>query len=166
MEINLTVNGRKICGEIEAGTLLLDFVRRQGCYSVKRGCETSNCGLCTVWLDGTPVLSCSVLAARADGREVTTLEGVEKEAEAFGRFLAQEGAEQCGFCSPGFIMNVLAMERELENPGEEEILEYLSGNLCRCTGYAGQLRAIVKYLNRKKEGEVQGRGGEESGAKG
>ena len=112
------------------------------------------------------MLSCSVLAARADGREVTTLEGVEKEAEAFGRFLAQEGAEQCGFCSPGFIMNVLAMERELENPGEEEILEYLSGNLCRCTGYAGQLRAIVKYLNRKKEGEVQGRGGEESGAKG
>lgn len=166
MEINLTLNGRKICGEIEAETLLLDFVRRQGCYSVKRGCETSNCGLCTVWLDGTPVLSCSVLAARADGREVTTLEGVEKEAEAFGRFLAQEGAEQCGFCSPGFIMNVLAMERELENPGEEEILEYLSGNLCRCTGYAGQLRAIVKYLNRKKEGEVQGRGGEESGAKG
>ena len=166
MEINLTLNGRKICEEIEAGTLLLDFVRRQGCYSVKRGCETSNCGLCTVWLDGTPVLSCSVLAARADGREVTTLEGVEKEAEAFGRFLAQEGAEQCGFCSPGFIMNVLAMERELENPGEEEILEYLSGNLCRCTGYAGQLRAIVKYLNRKKEGEVQGRGGEESGAKG
>ena len=156
----------EICGEIEAGTLLLDLVRRQGCYSVKRGCETSNCGLCTVWLDGTPVLSCSVLAARADGREVTTLEGVEKEAEAFGRFLAQEGAEQCGFCSPGFIMNVLAMERELENPGEEEILEYLSGNLCRCTGYAGQLRAIVKYLNRKKEGEVQGRGGEESGAKG
>ena len=166
MEINLTLNGRKICGEIEAETLLLDFVRRQGCYSVKRGCETSNCGLCTVWLDGTPVLSCSVLAARADGREVTTLEGVEKGAEAFGRFLAQEGAEQCGFCSPGFIMNVLAMERELENPGEEEILEYLSGNLCRCTGYAGQLRAIVKYLNRKKEGEVQGRGGEESGAKG
>ena len=166
MEINLTLNGRKICGEIEAETLLLDFVRRQGCYSVKRGCETSNCGLCTVWLDGTPVLPCSVLAARADGREVTTLEGVEKEAEAFGRFLAQEGAEQCGFCSPGFIMNVLAMERELENPGEEEILEYLSGNLCRCTGYAGQLRAIVKYLNRKKEGEVQGRGGEESGAKG
>ena len=166
MEINLTLNGRKICGEIEAETLLLDFVRRQGCYSVKRGCETSNCGLCTVWLDGTPVLSCSVLAARADGREVTTLEGVEKEAEAFGRFLAQEGAEQCGFCSPGFIMNVLAMERELENPGEEEILEYLSGNLCRCTGYAGQLRAIVKYLNRKKEEEVQGRGGEESGAKG
>ena len=166
MEINLTLNGRKICGEIEAETLLLDFVRRQGCYSVKRGCETSNCGLCTVWLDGTPVLSCSVLAARADGREVTTLEGVEKEAEAFGRFLAQEGAEQCGFCSPGFIMNVLAVERVRENPGEEEIVGYLAGNLCRCTGYAGQLRAIVKYLNRKKEGEVQGRGGEESGAKG
>ena len=123
MELKLTLNGRTVTDHIESGLLLIDFLRSHGCFSVKRGCETSNCGLCTVWLDGTPVLSCSVLAARADGREVTTLEGVEKEAEAFGRFLAQEGAEQCGFCSPGFIMNVLAMERELENPGEEEILE-------------------------------------------
>ena len=69
----------------------------------------------------------------------------------FGRFLAAEGADQCGFCSPGLIMNVLAMERELEAPTEAEILEYLSGNLCRCTGYMAQMRAIEKYLNRKKE---------------
>lgn len=149
MEITVTLNGKRLKAEIDPGELLLDFVRRQGCYSVKRGCETSNCGLCTVWLDGTPVLSCSTLAARADGREVTTLEGVEKEAAAFGRYLAGEGAEQCGFCSPGLIMNVLAMERELVSPTEEEIREYLAGNLCRCTGYMGQMRAIEKYLNRK-----------------
>ena len=149
MEITVTLNGKRLKAEIDPGELLLDFVRRQGCYSVKRGCETSNCGLCTVWLDGTPVLSCSTLAARADGREVTTLEGVEKEAAAFGRYLAGEGAEQCGFCSPGLIMNVLAMERELVPPTEEEIREYLAGNLCRCTGYMGQMRAIEKYLNRK-----------------
>ena len=80
-----------------------------------------------------------------------TLECLQEEAEEFGRFLAGEGAEQCGFCSPGFIMNVLAMEKELTDPTEEEIREYLAGNLCRCTGYMGQLRAIRKYLHRKDE---------------
>ena len=149
MKIRLTLNGKKIEAEIKADTLLLDLVREKGCYSVKRGCETSNCGLCTVWLDGKPVLSCSVLAARADGHEVTTLEGLQKE--EFADFLAREGADQCGFCSPGLIMNVLAMERELVKPTMEEVREYLAGNLCRCTGYAGQLRALEKYLNRKKE---------------
>ena len=151
MKIRLTLNGKKIEAEIKADTLLLDLVREKGCYSVKRGCETSNCGLCTVWLDGKPVLSCSVLAARADGHEVTTLEGLQKESEKFADFLAREGADQCGFCSPGLIMNVLAMERELVKPTMEEVREYLAGNLCRCTGYAGQLRALEKYLNRKKE---------------
>ena len=85
------------------------------------------------------MLSCSVLAARIDGKKVTTMEGLQAEAEEFGTFLANEGAEQCGFCNPGFIMNVLAMEDELNNPTEEEIKAYLSGNLCRCTGYAGQM---------------------------
>ena len=149
MEIKLKLNGKDVTGSVEADTSLIDFLREKGCYSVKCGCDTSNCGLCTVFLDDVPVLSCSVLAVRADGHEVTTLEGVEKEAEAFGRYLAGEGAEQCGFCSPGLIMNVLAMERELVSPTEEEIREYLAGNLCRCTGYMGQMRAIEKYLNRK-----------------
>lgn len=151
MEIQFTLNGKLMRAEIEADTLLLDMLRAKGCYSVKRGCETANCGLCTVWMDGTPVLSCSVLAARADEHEITTMEGLQKEAEEFGSFLAQEGAEQCGFCSPGFIMNVLAMERELANPNLDEIREYLAGNLCRCTGYMGQLRAVEKYLNRRRE---------------
>ena len=151
MNITITLNGKKISEEIDADLLLIDFVRNHGCYSVKRGCETSNCGLCTVFLDEKPVLSCSVLAARADGHEVTTLEGLQKESEEFADFLAREGADQCGFCSPGLIMNVLAMERELVKPTMEEVCEYLAGNLCRCTGYAGQLRALEKYLNRKKE---------------
>lgn len=151
MEIQFTLNGKMIRAEVGADTLLLDLLRAKGCYSVKRGCETANCGLCTVWMDGTPVLSCSVLAVRAEEHEITTMEGLQKEAEEFGSFLAQEGAEQCGFCSPGFIMNVLAMERELVNPGLDEIKEYLAGNLCRCTGYMGQLRAVEKYLNRGKE---------------
>ena len=151
MKITLILNGKKTEAEIKADTLLLDLVREKGCYSVKRGCETSNCGLCTVWLDKKPVLSCSVLAARADGHEITTLEGLQKESEEFAGFLAREGADQCGFCSLGLIMNVLAMERELVNPTTDEVREYLAGNLCRCTGYASQLRALEKYLNRKKE---------------
>ena len=152
MEIRFRLNGKQVQAEVRPDTVLLDLVRELGCYSVKRGCETANCGLCTVWLDGKPVLSCSTLALRADGRHVTTLEGLQKEAEEFGMFLAAEGGEQCGFCSPGFIMNVLAMERELKDPTEDEIKEYLAGNLCRCSGYMYQLRAVKKYLDAKQKG--------------
>ena len=152
MEIRFRLNGKQVQAEVRPDTVLLDLVRELGCYSVKRGCETAKCGLCTVWLDGKPVLSCSTLALRADGRHVTTLEGLQKEAEEFGMFLAAEGGEQCGFCSPGFIMNVLAMERELKDPTEEEIKEYLAGNLCRCSGYMSQLRAVKKYLDAKQKG--------------
>ena len=154
MKIRLTLNGKKIEAEIKADTLLLDLVREKGCYSVKRGCETSNCGLCAVWLDGRPVLSCSVLAARVEGRSVTTLEGLQEEAAEFGAFIADQGAEQCGFCNPGFIMNALALFRENPYPSAEEIKEYLSGNLCRCSGYEGQLRGILNFLDWKKQKEA------------
>lgn len=151
MEIIIKVNGRRIAEQIEPDLLLIDFLRKHGCYSVKRGCETANCGLCTVLMDNTPVLSCSVLAARADGHEIYTLEGLQEEAAAFGACLADEGAEQCGFCSPGLILSVLAMARELQNPTDDEIRHYLAGNLCRCTGYQGQLWAIRRYLTERKE---------------
>lgn len=151
MEISMWINDKLVIDVIEPDTLLIDYVRTKGCYSVKRGCETSNCGLCTVLLEGKPVLSCSVLAARANGKHVTTLEGIQEEAAEFGAFLADQGSEQCGFCSPGFIMNVISMSRELKDPTISEIKEYLVGNLCRCTGYQGQLRAILNYLKMKKE---------------
>lgn len=96
-----------------------------------------------------PVLSCAVLAARIDGKQVTTLEGLQEEATEFAMYMGREGADQCGFCNPGFVMNVLAMARELEAPTEEEIKEYLAGNLCRCTGYVGHMRAIRDYLQAK-----------------
>ncbi len=147
MEIEFTLNGKMTYEEIADDTTLFQLLRRKGCYSVKCGCETENCGLCTVLVNGNSRLSCSLLAARANGCEVVTLEGVEKEAKAFGSFLAAEGAEQCGFCSPGLIMNVLAMERE-EILDDQGIKEYLAGNLCRCSGYMGQLRAIKNYLSR------------------
>ena len=151
MEVKFILNGKQTSIEAAGDTVLLDVLRELGCHSVKCGCETTNCGLCTVWIDGKSRLSCSVLAASVEGQEITTLEGVKEEAEEFGAFLANEGAEQCGFCSPGFIMNVLAMVRELEDPDVDEVKEYLAGNLCRCTGYMGQLRAIQKFLQWKKE---------------
>ena len=148
MQVQIKVNGKLIKDDVSCDLLLIDFLRNHGCYSVKRGCETSNCGLCTVWMYEKPVLSCSILAARANNHSIMTLEGLQEEAKVFADFMANEGAEQCGFCSPGLIMNVLAMEKELKNPSEEEIKNYLAGNLCRCTGYMAQMRAITKYLNR------------------
>lgn len=129
-------------------TTLFQLLRRKGCYSVKCGCETENCGLCTVLVNGKSRLTCSFLAARANGCEVVTLEGVEQEAKEFGAYLAAEGAEQCGFCSPGLILNVLAMEKEETALNDQGIKEYLAGNLCRCSGYMGQLRAVKNYLSR------------------
>lgn len=146
MLVTMWLNGKLVKGEVSPSTPLLEFVRSKGCYSVKRGCETSNCGLCTVLLEDKPVLSCSTLAVRAEGKHVVTIEGLEDEAREFGAFMAKQGAEQCGFCSPGFIMNVLAMKKELVNPTEDEIKEYLAGNLCRCSGYMSQLRAVKAYL--------------------
>lgn len=151
MEIQLKLNGRPVRDSIDADTLLLDFVRAHGCASVKRGCETSNCGLCTVLLDGKPVLSCSVLAARAAGHEVQTLEGLQAEAQEFVSFIADQGAEQCGFCNPGYVMNTIALLRENPDPTDDEIRAYLAGNLCRCSGYEGQLRGIRAFLNARNQ---------------
>ena len=139
MKINFWLNGAKKEAEISPDIMLLEFLRSLGCYSVKRGCETANCGLCTVLVNDKPMLSCSVLAARIDGKKVTTMEGLQAEAEEFGTFLA----------------NVLAMTKELEDPTEEEIKEYLAGNLCRCSGFVGQTRSILKYLECKKNGNIQ-----------
>ena len=151
MEIKLWINNKLFQDNVEADMLLIDYVRSKGFFSVKRGCETANCGLCTVHLEGKPDLSCSTLVMNANGKKVTTLEGLREEAEEFGAFMADQGAEQCGFCSPGFVMNVLAMKNELVNPTEDEIKHYLAGNLCRCTGYMSQLRAIKNFLEAKKE---------------
>ena len=154
MEITLTLNGNKITASVAPDTVLLDFLREHGCASVKCGCETSGCGLCTVFLDDKPVLSCSVPVVRADGHKVTTLEGLQEEAAEFIGFIADQGAEQCGFCNPGFVMNTIALLRENPDPTDDEIRAYLVGNLCRCSGYEGQTRGIRAYLNAKKEGRL------------
>lgn len=149
MQINLWINGKQKQLEVEVDEFLSDTLRKNGYLSVKIGCDTGSCGICTVWIEGKPILSCSMLSVKAEGKNITTIEGVQSEAKEFADFLNKEGAVQCGFCSPGFIMTVLAMKKELKNPKEEEILQYLTGNLCRCTGYVGQLRAVKKYMEIK-----------------
>ena len=151
MDVKIKLNGKLITDSVDQDMVLLDFCRKHNCFSVKRGCESGNCGLCTVLLDGKPVLSCSTPIGRADGRAVDTLEGLEEEAKQFTGFFAAQGADQCGFCNPGFIMNALALFREKEFPEENEIREYLAGNLCRCSGYEGQLRGILAFLDWKRE---------------
>lgn len=155
MQIRCQINTKNFTGEIEPDLLLIDFLRSMGFKSVKRGCDTANCGLCTVWVDEKPVLSCSVLVARVEGKKITTLEGLENEAREFGRFMAAQGVEQCGFCSPGLVMNVLSMKKEFEDPSTDEIRHYLSGNLCRCSGYEGQLRAVTAYFQSRQRQVTQ-----------
>ena len=154
MNAEFMLNGRKVNVAIEADEMLYSVLRRLGMYSVKCGCETTNCGLCTVHMDGKAVLSCSVPAARCAGHEITTMEGLQEEAKKLGECLAGEGAEQCGFCAPGMMMNVFALAKENPNATDDEIDAYLAGNLCRCSGYVSQRRAVKKYLA-MKAGEVR-----------
>ena len=150
MVVTITLNGKKVEALVKPDTLLIDFVRDHGCYSVKRGCETSNCGLCTVFVNDKPVLSCSMLVARVNGCKVDTLEGLQKEAEEFGAFIADQGAEQCGFCNPGMIMNAIALFRENPDPSDEEIKEYLAGNLCRCSDMKDRCVESKLFWNTKR----------------
>ncbi len=154
MKIDFILNKRAVTVEESPDTPLLDVLRALGMKSVKCGCENTVCGLCTVFMDDKPVLSCSVPVARVEGRTVTTLEGLQEEAEAFVGFIADQGADQCGFCNPGYVMNTIALLRENPDPTDDEIRAYLAGNLCRCSGYEGQLRGIRAFLNAKKEGKA------------
>lgn len=153
MKIKVKVNGEWKEWEIDPSDYLLDVLRREGYLSVKRGCDTGTCGACTVLMDGYPVLSCSVLAAACDGHSITTAEGVADQMKDYIETLASEGAEQCGFCSPGMMVMVYALKKEIENGKvkrtKEDVRKYLVGNLCRCSGYAPQERAIFKYLGVK-----------------
>lgn len=146
MRIDFILNGKNKSYDCDPDDNLLTILRKLGCNSVRQGCDTSNCGICTVWIDNRPFLSCSYPAARINGHSVTTIEGVRKEAEDLMQAFANEGADQCGYCSPGLIMTILALLKENNCPTDEEINHYLAGNLCRCTGYLSQMRAIHKVI--------------------
>jgi carbon-monoxide dehydrogenase small subunit len=146
MKINLKINGQSRQFLIEPNEYLLDVLRKNDYLSVRRGCDNTSCGVCTVLLDNKPVPSCSVLAARCENKEITTVEGIEKEVEKLAKYFGELGADQCGYCNPSMALTVYSLKLENKNANIEEVKEYLVGNLCRCTGYVAQHEAIMKYL--------------------
>ena len=145
MKIELTINGKKRRFDVEANKLLLNLIRDEmHLTGTKYGCGIGECGACTVHLNGEAVLSCMVLAVDADGGCVDTIEGVADggQLDPIQAAYLEEGAVQCGFCTPGFIMSTKALLRENPEPTEDEIREYLKGNLCRCTGYVNIVKAV------------------------
>jgi carbon-monoxide dehydrogenase small subunit len=145
MQVRMIVNGEEVSRDIEGRLLLVHFLRDElGLTGTHWGCDTSNCGACTVWLDGEPVKSCTVLAAMAAGHEVRTVEDLERGGEldvVQQGFMACHGV-QCGFCTPGMLMTARALLDRDPDPSEEQIREAISGNVCRCTGYASIVRSI------------------------
>jgi len=145
MKIEITVNGRKRQFDVEPNKLLLNLVRDELYLTgTKYGCGIGECGACTVHLDGEAVLACMILAVDADGKQVDTIEGVAEDGnlDPVQKAFIEEGAIQCGFCTPGFIMTTKALLKENPNPTEDEIREYLKGNYCRCTGYVNIINAV------------------------
>ena len=148
MKIELMLNGEETCWEVAPGATLLVALREAGRLSVKRGCETGDCGSCTVLLDGQPVNCCMVMAARASGCSVTTIEGLAKD-ELMLRLqkaLVEAAAVQCGYCSPGMLISLYALIKDEGDLGEVAIREALTGNLCRCTGYVKPIEAAAKVI--------------------
>jgi aerobic carbon-monoxide dehydrogenase small subunit len=143
--VSVTVNGEAHAAEIESRLLLVHFLRQTlGLTGTHQGCDTTHCGACTVLLDGVPVKSCTVLAVQADGREITTVEGLQQGAELHPIQVAfrEEHGLQCGFCTPGMMLTSVALLQENPDPTDEEIRWALSGNICRCTGYQNIVKAV------------------------
>jgi len=153
VSIHINVNGVPFRLRVKTSALLLDVLREDlGLKGTKRGCDLGQCGACTVLLDGRPVLSCTLLSVQADGKKITTIEGIASEGklhplqEAF----VAEGATQCGFCTPGMILSAKALLDRNSNPADDEIRLAISGNLCRCTGYTKIIRAVKKAAQAMK----------------
>ena len=146
-EITLSVNGSPFALEVKVSRVLVDVLRDDlGLTGTKEGCGTGDCGACTVLIDGRPVNSCLVLAVEADGKEVTTVEGLSKDGklDPLQEAFVEEGAVQCGFCSPGMLMTSKGLLAENPSPTEQEVRKAIAGNLCRCTGYVRIVNAILK----------------------
>ena len=143
----LTVNGASYPVELDPHVSLLRAVRDElGLTGSKEGCDDSECGACMMLLDGRPVNSCSYLALQAEGSEITTIEGLQdgEELAPLQRAFLEEGGVQCGFCTPGMLISATALLRTNDDPSEDDVRIALSGNLCRCTGYDGIVRAVRK----------------------
>lgn len=156
IELRFTLNGEKREWTIAPGDILLDVLRREGLFGVKRGCETGECGACTILLEGRPVDSCLMFAAQAEGREIVTIEGLAHgdQLDPIQESFLDNGAVQCGFCSPGMVLSAKALLERRPNPSEAEVREALAGHLCRCTGYRKPVEAVMAVAHSKDGTEV------------
>jgi aerobic-type carbon monoxide dehydrogenase small subunit (CoxS/CutS family) len=155
--LELKVNGRTHEIAVEPNKILLDVLRQDlDLTGSKRGCDDSSCGACTVQIDGTPMLACTMLAASCEGREITTVEGIAEHGAlaAIQKAYGDWGGAQCGYCTPGFMMTVDHLLTENPDPTEEEVREALSSNLCRCTGYTQMYQAIKSAIDAERKGRA------------
>ena len=156
-QVTINVNGREVSGEVEGRTLLVDFLRGNGMTGTHVGCDTSQCGACTVHVNGEAVKSCTMFALEANGQQVSTIEGQENadgSLNAIQQAFQDHHGLQCGFCTPGMVMSAAALLKDNPKPSEQEVRAYLQGNLCRCTGYQNIVKAILAAaasLNAQKE---------------
>jgi carbon-monoxide dehydrogenase small subunit len=156
MNVDITVNGTGVAADVEDRTLLVHFLRNAADLTATNiGCDTSSCGACTVLLDGESVKSCTVLAAQADGHEVTTLEGLsDSGTHPVQKAFHQQHGLQCGFCTPGMVLAIVSLLMENPDPTEAEIRKGLEGNLCRCTGYHNIVQAALAAAQSAAEPQV------------
>lgn len=157
MKVTLTINGKEFQREIDPRMLLVDFIREEaGLTGTHVGCDTSNCGACAVLLDGKAVKSCTIFAVQANGRSITTIEGLEENGKlnAIQKAFLEKHGLQCGYCTPGMIIASYQLLKENPNPSEKEIKKALTGNLCRCTGYK-QIIESVKYASKLYRKELR-----------
>ncbi len=146
MLVTFYLNNVKVTWDVKPGEYLATTLRNHGVKSVKIGCNESSCGSCTLLIDDKPVMSCSVLTASIKGKHVTTVEGIQEEAAKISYYFSEEGADQCGFCNVGLALVIYSLKRENKNASEEEIRNYIVGNLCRCSGLQSHINAIKSYL--------------------
>ena len=150
MKLKFYLNDVQVEYDILPDEYLGDVLRRNGVLSIHIGCNETACGACTVLVDEKPVLSCGVLAAKVEGKHVTTVEGIQDEAKEIAKHFGDQGADQCSYCGVGFALIIHALKKEYKNPTDEQIKDFIVGNLCRCTGYQSQLKAIKAYLKEAK----------------
>ncbi len=146
MLVTFYLNNVQVSYSVKPGEYLADTLRKHGVKSIKIGCNESSCGSCTLLVEGKPMMSCSLLTASMEGKHITTVEGIQEEAAKISTHFSNEGADQCGFCNVGYALVIYALKRELKNPTDDEIKDYIVGNLCRCSGLQSQLNAIKAYL--------------------
>ena len=146
MLVKFYLNDTLVSYDVRPDEYLSETLRSHGIKSVKVGCNESTCGSCTLLVEGKPVMSCSVLTASIENKHVTTVEGIQEEAAKIAYHFAEEGADQCGFCNVGYALVVYSLKKTIKNPTDKQIVDYIVGNLCRCSGLQSQLNAIKAYL--------------------